>query len=67
MTTALALPTKAHAVLTIFGEGTLLFLVLVFSSTPWTGRRISTKRYIAICGVCAAIWVLIAAAFAIMG
>ena len=29
MIIALALPTKVHALLTIFGQGTLLFLVLL--------------------------------------
>jgi hypothetical protein len=66
--TALALPTKAHALLTILGEGTLLFFVLLIGAViPWIGRPISTKRYIAICGFCTAIWVLVAAAFAVKG
>ncbi len=68
MITALALPTKAHALLTILGEGTLMFLVFLIGAViPWIGKPISTKRYIAVCALCSAIWVLVAAAFAIRG
>jgi hypothetical protein len=66
MIAALALPTKTHAVLTIVGEGTLLFLVsLIGAVIPWVGKPVSTKRYVVICALCTAIWVLVAAAFAI--
>jgi hypothetical protein len=34
MIIALALPNKAHALLTILGEGTLLFLVLLLEDGP---------------------------------
>lgn len=69
MITALALlSTKVHTLLTILGEGTLLFLVLLIGAViPWIGKPISTKRYIAICGFCTAVWVLAATAFAIKG
>lgn len=69
MMTALALlTTEAHALLTILGEGTVLFFVLLMGAViPWIGKPISTKRYIAICGLCAAAWVLVATGFAIWG
>jgi hypothetical protein len=68
MLAALALPTKAHALLTILGEGAVLFLVLLICSVvPWIGKPVSTKRYIAIWSLCIAILVLIGAAFAIKG
>lgn len=73
MITALVLPTKTHDLLTILGEGTLLFLVLLIEAGPclsagtWKGRRISAKRYIAFCGLCTAILVLVAAAVVIKG
>ena len=65
--TALALPTKAHALLTLLGEGTLLFLAFLLSAGrttrgAWDSGRISTKRYIAFCGLFTAILVLVAAA-----
>jgi hypothetical protein len=64
MITAVALP-KTHILLTIIGEGALLFLLsLIGAVIPWIGKRISTKRYIAICGICTAVWVLVAAAVA---
>jgi hypothetical protein len=69
MITALApLSTKALALLSILGEGMLVFFVLLIGAViPWIGRPISTKRYIAICGLCAAVCVLVATAFAIRG
>lgn len=68
MITTLALPSEAHALRTILGEGTLLFFVLLIGAViPWVGKPISTRRYIAICGLCTAIWVLVASAFAIRG
>ena len=68
MIIALALPTEARAFLTILGEGTALFLVLLIGAVvPWIGKPISTKRYIVICGICTSIWILIAAAYAIRG
>ena len=68
MIAAPALPTKAHALLTILGEGALFFvLCLIGSVFPWFGKPVSTKRYLVICGLFTAIWVLVAAAFAIRG
>jgi hypothetical protein len=69
MITALALPTKVHALLTTLGEGMLLFLLCLIGSvfTRLFGKPISTKRYIAICGLCTAALVLVAAAFVIRG
>jgi hypothetical protein len=72
MTTTLALSTEAHALLTILCEGMLGFLVLLLgagkaSRGSWDGRRISTKRYITVCGLCMAILVAVAAAFVIKG
>ena len=72
MITALILPTKAHVLLNVLGAGTLLFLVLLLgagkaSRGSWDGRRVSTKRYIAVCSLCSAILVLVAAAFVIKG
>lgn len=69
MIAALAMPTKAHALLTILGEGTVVFLLgLIGSVYPWfLGKPVSTKRYIAIWGFCTVVWVLIAAGFAIKG
>jgi len=65
--TTLALPIKVHALLTILGEGALFFvLCLIGAVYPWFGKRISTKRYIAVCGLFTAVWVLIAI-FAIRG
>jgi hypothetical protein len=73
MITALALPTKAHVLLTILGECTLLFLVLLLgagkaSRGAWDGRRVSLKRYIAVgCLFSAILFVVAAAAFLIKG
>lgn len=68
MIPALVLPAKVHALLTILGEGALFFLLcLVGAVYPWFGKPISTKRYIAICGLFTAVFVLIAAFFAIKG
>ncbi len=68
MTALALLPARAHALLTILGEGALLFLVLLIGAViPWIGKPISTKRYIAICALCTAAWVLVATGFAIWG
>jgi hypothetical protein len=72
MVAALALPTTAHALLTILGEGTLCFLLLLLgagkaSRGAWGGRRVSTKNYIVVGGLCTAILVLVAAAVVIKG
>lgn len=69
MIAALALPSKAHDLLTILSEGMLIFLLcLIGSMYPWLfGRPISTKRYLAICGLFTAIWVLVGAFFATKG
>lgn len=50
MITAPALPTEVHALLTILGEGMVVFLLgLIGSVYPWfLGKPISTKRYIAL-------------------
>jgi len=65
---SLALPTKAHAAVTILSEGALLLVVFLIGAVfPWIGKPISTKRYIAICSLCTAVWVLVAAAFATRG
>lgn len=67
MIAALAKPSTAHAVLTLLGEGTLLFLAFLLSAgrttrSSWDSGRISTKRYITFCGLFIAILVLVAAA-----
>lgn len=55
MIIGLALPNKAHALLTILGEGTLLFLVLLIEAGPglnaftWKGRRISAMDIHPLC------------------
>lgn len=68
MITALALPAKVHALLAILGEGALFFLLcLVGAVYPWFGKPISTKRYLAICGLFTVALVLIAAVFAVKG
>ena len=55
----LALPNKTHALLTILGEGTLLFLGLLIDAAPglsrglsagtWKGRRISAMDIHPVC------------------
>lgn len=67
MIIALAVPTNVHALLTILGVGTLTFLVLLIlvASNGGFAKPTSRKRVIAICGLCSAIWILVAAAFAI--
>lgn len=69
MILAAALPTNVHTLLTILGAGTLTFLVLliVVASNGGFLKPGSAKRVIAICGLCTAIWILVAAAFAIKG
>jgi hypothetical protein len=63
-----ALPTKVHALLTILGEGTVFFLMCLIGAVyPWFGKPISTRRYIAISGLFTAVWVLVAAVFAVRG
>lgn len=65
---ALALPVKPHALVTPLAEGALLFLVLLIGAVvPWIGKPISTRRYIAICGVFTALWIIVAAVFVIKG
>lgn len=55
MIIALALPNKTHALSTILGEGTLLFLVLLIEAGPclsagtWKGRRISAIEILPVC------------------
>ncbi len=66
MTVALVEPTKLKACLTILGEGTLFFVALMIGAViPWFGKPVSTKRYVAICGLLTVIFVVIALTFAI--
>jgi len=68
MITALGLPIQSHAIFTILGECAILFVVcLIGAVVPWIGKPISTKRYIAISALCTAVWVLVAAVFAMRG
>lgn len=73
MIAAPALATQVHALLTILGVGALEFLGLLLGAGPclsagtWKGKRISAKLYIAFCGLCTAVVVLVAAAIVIRG
>lgn len=71
MLAALVLTSKAHDLLTLLGEGTLVFLALLLSAGmasrgSWDSGRVSTKRYIAFCGLCTGIVVLLVAAIVII-
>lgn len=63
MITALVLPTKVHALLSLLGAGTLTFLVLLVVVAANGGFDVapSRKRLIALCALCTAVGVLVAA------
>jgi len=61
MISALAFSGGAKTLLTILGEGTLIFIVLALQVVfPWLGRPVSTKRWILFSAVCAAVAVIVA-------
>lgn len=57
---------SAHSLMTILGEGVLLFAVsLVGLVVPWFGKPVSRKTYLLLNGAMVTIWMLIAAVFAL--